>query len=330
MSIKRVLVVSGLVHLAIFAALLRVRPAPAPPVIVAPPVTEEVTIEMEPEALPAPAAAPPSETVAMAIATRPRESGPHEAPPSAPSAEPPPDTAPYAKSSTMIVFAPNLAIMGGGSGAKNPFLTNGFDAGAAGDGEARTVASADASSMGVPLNKRAEQAVKDGLRARDQSIGLGLEGPVVHALEDATHSGFSPDRGNATFVAVIDERGIVIDLKLLASNATGSEGARGWEAVRQSAVKSLATAKIDMRGVKRAELKIEVESKVLLASGNKPEDFPIKPVAKPSSTGVSLQTAAPGPANGALGGTVAEFDVTDFHRKAGRVVHARLVLMTTR
>lgn len=328
MSIKRVLVASVLVHLAVFAAFSRVRPPASAPLAVEAPDPIEVDwppSEPETPSLPMP------EPVAIVVAPRPHgpELPPSEAPAPVSSAEPPPDTTPYAANRTMIVFAPSVGIMGGASGARNPFLTNGADAGSAGAGDpARTVASAD--GMSVPLNKRAEQAVKDGLRARDQSIGLGLEGPVVHALEDATHSGFAPERGNATFVAVIDERGIVIDLKLLASNATGTDGARGWEAVRQNAVKSLATAKIDMRGVKRAELKIEVESKVLLASGNKPEDFPIKPVAKPSQTGVVLQTAAPGPANGALGGTVAEFDITDLHRKAGRVVHARLVLMTTR
>ena len=115
---------------------------------------------------------------------------------------------------------------------------------------------------------------------------------MLTALEAATHAGFSPDRGTATFVAVIDERGVVIDLKLLSSTTSSKAGERGWEDVRQRAVRTLASAKIDMRGVKRAELQIAVESTVKLPSGNDPKAPPIQPTMKKSVT--KIETNAPG------------------------------------
>jgi len=153
---------------------------------------------------------------------------------------------------------------------------------------------------------------------------------VLTALEAATHAGFSPDRGTATFVAVIDERGVVIDLKLLSSTTSSKAGERGWEDVRQRAVRTLASAKIDMRGVKRAELQIAVESTVKLPSGNDPKAPPIQPTMKKSVT--KIETNAPGSPGGSdvvQTATVAEFDVTDIGARASRVVHAKLVSIKT-
>lgn len=260
----------------------------------------------------------------MAIAPRRRDPEHVEVAPAPPGFDTPPDTAPYASNGTIIVFAPNIGL-----GGANPFLVNGVDAGSGSGHRPSSVASVD--PMYVPPEKRAEQAMKDALRARDQRIGLGLEGPVVHALEDATHAGFAPDRGNATFLAVIDERGLVIDLKVISSTASGANGARGWEDVRQRAVRSLATAKIDMRGVKRAELKIAVESEVLLPSGNKPDGPKIHNDVKPNP--IIIQSNAPpspGNADAVAAAEVAQFDVTDVGAKKQRVVHAKLVLITTR
>jgi hypothetical protein len=318
---RRVVLISALVHLAAFVWLAR-----TPPPVLKPPSVEaihdEVTIEMETE--PAPTAVPAARGDAVAIAVARERSAPGhvETAPIPSGADAPVEAAPYASNGTIIVFAPNIGV-----GGPNPFLLNGVDGGRG----ASAGATASADPMYVPLEKRAEQSVKDALRARDQSIGLGLEGPVVHALEDATHAGFAPERGTATFVAVIDERGLVVDLKILSSTASSSNGARGWEDVRQRAVKSLATAKIDMRGVKRAELKIAVESEVLLPSGNKPDGPKIHNDVKPTPMKVETNAPpSPGGADVVAGAEVAQFDVTDVGAKKQRVVHAKLVLITTR
>lgn len=329
---KRLLVVSAFAHIAIFAMLMRSRPVAPAPAPVAIESHDEITIEMESVTAPVPTSAAAESVAIAAVVPRGVQAAPIESAPIPSGIDAPPDTAPYASNGTIIVFAPNVGI-----GGKNPFLINGVDAGGGNGrtpgGVARVGEIAGGDPMYVPLEKRAEQSIKDALRAKDQNIGLGLEGPVVHALEDATHAGFAPDRGNATFVAVIDERGLVIDLKILSSNASTANGARGWEEVRQRAVKSLATAKIDMRGVKRAELKIAVESEVLLPSGSKPEDSPLKPTGTPVKNGIKVETAAPGSPSGAdvaAGVEVLKFDVADIGAKKQRVVHAKLVLMTTR
>lgn len=320
---KRVLFLSALAHLAIFAWVYRPR-APETRPIVEP---EEPALEIEMEAVSAPSPAPVStgETAAIMVAPqRPSAPGRAETAPAPSGFDTPPETAPYASNGTIIVFAPNIGV-----GGPNPFLVNGVDAGT---GAGRGIGpSASVDPMYIAPEKRAEQAVKDALRARDQSLGLGLEGPVVHALEDATQAGFAPERGNATFLAVIDERGLVIDLKILSSNASGAAGARGWEDVRQRAVRSLATAKIDLRGVKRAELKIAVESEVLLPSGNKPDGPKIHDDVKPKPMKVETNAPpSPGGADAVAGAEVAQFDVTDIGAKKQRVVHAKLVLITTR
>lgn len=319
---KRVLVVSALAHVAIFAWLARA-PMPAPALPIVESKIDEVTIEMEMETPPPRSVATAAgEAVAIAVAPPRAVPGPIEATPIPSGVDAPPDTAPYAESGTILVFAPNIGV-----GGANPFLVSGVDSAA--PGAPGGVASAD--PMYVPLEKRAEQSVKDALRARDQSVGLGLEGPVVHALEDATHAGFAPDRGTATFLAVLDERGLVIDLKILSSTASSSSGARGWEDVRRRAVKSLARAKIDMRGVKRAELKIAVESEVLLPSGNKPEGPKIHSDPKPATMKVETNAPpSPGNADVVAGAQLAEFDVTDIGAKKQRVVHTKLLLLTTR
>lgn len=321
---KRVLLISVFAHLAVFAWVARTRVSVAPPAPPVEAVKDEVTIEMESE-VPTPAPSVTGETVAIAVVQQRPPPGPVETAPIPSGLDAPPDTAPYASNGTIIVFAPNIGL-----GGANPFLVNGVDAGS-GNGTSRAGSAASIDPMYIPPEKRAEQAVKDALRARDQSIGLGLEGPVVHALEAATHAGFSPEHGNATFLAVIDERGLVIDLKIVSSNASGAAGARGWEDVRQRAVKSLATAKIDMRGVKRAELKIAVESDVLLPSGNKPDGPKIHNDIKPKAMTVETNAPpSPGGADAVAGAEVAQFDVTDIGAKGQRVVHAKLVLITTR
>ena len=322
---RRVLVASAIAHIAIFAVVARVEPRPVEPP--APPTYEPIegAIELVPDLdrvpEPTPTAAPPQPAFATAGSDGGSAATPRVEPAPAQAAVAPvssAEPAPYASNGTWIVSPLSLGIAA--TGDRNPFIGR-VDGGAGG------AAASSADPMSVPLHKRAEQAMKDALRARDHAVGLGPEGPVVTALEDAAHAGFSPERGIATFLAVIDERGLVIDLKLMKTNASDKSGERGWEDVRQRAVKSLATAKIEMRGVKRAELTIEVESKVVLPDGRDPQkQGPVKPVAEP--TAVITRSEAPASPSGAdavAGAKVATFDLSNIGAKVQRVVHAKLV-----
>lgn len=315
--LRRVLAISAAAHVLAIACIMHMRATPmaVPP---APVPADDVTLDLDEVVAIAPVE-PVTDAPRAAVIER---SAPARELVPAPAAthefEAPPDTAPYASNGTIIVFAPNIGL--GAPNAANPFLgRNALPPVATGSAPASSV-----DAFYVPENKRAEQSVKDALRAHDQSVGLGVEGPVLHALEDATHAGFAPDHGTATFMAVIDEHGLVIDLKVLGTHD------RGWDDVRARAVKSLATAKIDLRGVKRAELKIEVTSDIKMASGSDPKKK-VVPTGKPQAT--PIITAAPGSPSGAdtvQTYEVAQFDETDLAGKPQKVVHAKLVVLVTR
>lgn len=328
MNLRRLLAVSAIAHVIVFALAMRIE-VPRP---VAPPIPalaqDEATIDLATEPIPTAPTATAAPLAAEVVPSSFYGGGAVHEPTPMPSAAPAPsaEPAPYASNGTWVVFGPSLGL--GGTSEINPFLGRG--ALPAGSGTAGAGVAASADPMFVPENKRAEQAVKDALRARDHALGLGPEGPVLSALESATHSGFAPERGTATFLAVINEHGIVIDLKLVASSTSTKAGEHGWEDVRQRAVKNLASAKIDMRGVKRAELQIAVESTVKLPSGRDPNKSAVQPTAKPSVT--KVETAAPGSPSGAdvvQTATVATFDVTDIGAKPVRVVHAKLISLKT-
>ncbi|MBX3215830.1 MAG: hypothetical protein KF850_27575, partial [Labilithrix sp.] len=120
-------------------------------------------------------------------------------------------------------LSPSLGLAGSGP---NPFAGAGAREGAPGD-KRRPSATPEAPTASE-AKRRAEQALKDGVRARDVDLGLGPEGPVLRALEDATYADVAPERGGATFLAVVDARGLVVDLRLLSS--TGPP--RDWAGTR--------------------------------------------------------------------------------------------------
>ena len=110
----------------------------------------------------------------------------------------------------------------------------------------------------------------------------------------------APDHGNAIFVAMVDDSGTVVDLRIISAS-----GGDGWPDALERATKLLKGKKLNLRGGGAAELRIAVVSDIKLPSGNKPGS-PLTP-----------------------GFTSSSFDITDLSAKPRRVVKARLLSLTT-
>jgi hypothetical protein len=202
-----------------------------------------------------------------------------------------------------MLVAPSLGAMGIAGAGPNPFAAGAAGAGGAAEprpaqGEAGFHSAAPDAPTTAEAKRAIEKSLKDGMRTQDVNAGLGPEGPVLRALRDATYGSLAPDRGTATFLAKVDEGGTVIDLHVISS--TGGE--QGWSDARERALHLLKGMKLALRGGGAAEMRIAVQSDMRLPSGN--------------TTGIS-------------GVTSGMFDVTDLSAKARRIVHARLVSITS-
>ena len=252
---KRVLVASALLHLAVFGALARSRPAA--PVSVPAPALEEMTVEMEPEAVtPAPVLAPTfdsSEPMAAVSTPAHPSSGVASAPMSVSSAAPASSAGvePVAGANTDWVVNLGAGVEGsrlpGPPRGANPFITR-----PPGDG----------SGARDPNARRKDDTLKGALLAADAAKGLGPDGPVLRALEDETRSSLAPLRGNATFRAIVDATGTVTALHILDQN-----GGPGWDDARDRAFAALQKKKLDLHGTSGAMIDIRVESELRLPSG---------------------------------------------------------------
>ncbi|MBX3189632.1 MAG: hypothetical protein KF819_21580 [Labilithrix sp.] len=272
----------------------------------------EVTPLVERPAEPSAGASSPNEPLRASVAGGPSRPTTREAPveTSAPS---------IGSSAPVMLFAPSpagsadlrldsLAI--GASAERSRASSTGFRSAAP---EAPTPAEA---------KRSVEHSLRQGAAGRDAELGLGPEGPVLTAIRDAARGGLAPERGNATFLAVVDGSGVVVSLRLVAS--TGGEA--GWVDARDRAARALAAAKLTLRGAgKGAELKIYVESDVLLPSGS---NAPVRPTLEESKVVINPNVPGGGTSDVVQTYTLSRFDLADVGAKPKRVVHARLVSMS--
>src|SRR5439155_23974178 len=105
----------------------------------------------------------------------------------------------------------------------------------------------------------------DPLYERDQSLGLGSDGPVIHALESSAQASTAPVNGRAVFDVVVGSDGMVTSL-------TVSEGGFAWNGVAKDALDAVRGKKARVPGSAKngVAIKIEVDSRVLLPSGHSP------------------------------------------------------------
>ncbi|HVH41284.1 MAG TPA: hypothetical protein VM925_03045, partial [Labilithrix sp.] len=210
--------------------------------------------------------------------------------------------------------------------ARNPFLARGALPEPPGPPSGTSAGERPVPPRSIADSQRAvNRSLKESMQARIDK-GIGPEGPVLHALHDATYGGFAPLVGSATFLAIVDANGLVVDLRLVRSHPRGKDADHGWEETRERAAEALATKKLALRGAGGAELRIEVESDLRFPSGRRATSFPVQPTF--SQSRIDLPQSLPNaglPGDSTVSYTIGTFDLTDLGATPRRVVHTRLV-----
>lgn len=214
---------------------------------------------------------------------------------------------PEGRAPTWTFTRPPLASLGVGAAGVNPFLGSSAVAEGAAAGSAR----APAGDSGANPNKAAENAVRSALRARDLSLGLGPEGPILSALSEVAYATSSPARGVATFTIVVGGDGAVASVQLDGDSAE-------WSEVLRELKKKLTSQRLALRGARGARLRVELTSDVLLASGSRPNEKLKTPLTRSDAV-------RPTTTDNSSGTTLLTFDLTDLTPRARRVVHTRLI-----
>jgi hypothetical protein len=193
-----------------------------------------------------------------------------------------------------------------------------------------------------PAKVAVEEALRAPQRARDRELGLGTEGPLLHALEESASAGEADVNGKALFEAVLDRDGALVGLSVLQV-----DGAIGpWRRIAEAARTAVGTKRVRAAGGSGVVARIEVESRVALPSGHDPGidvsvlRVPVQKGEGPRSSKLTLLD--PIPKIGCTKLTVGSgseicipaitvtlidtnIDPTDPGAKARRVVHARVV-----
>jgi hypothetical protein len=280
-------------HAIALASLLVVpvrRARDAPVSAVAPPIEIAITIDGEPSAArspldPAPTVAAesgrPSAPSAGIAARRSATSGLSSGEPvgaastgEGPPAEP--SGAPTAGAGVGVVPIPLSSAQLGlaGIGAQNPFLPR-----------------AEEKVPTTGPDHPAARALRGTGLAHDREIGLGPEGPVVRALEEATPASIAPLRGRALFVVRSGGDGVVSGIELV-----DFEGGSGWLDAGKIALANLRGKKLVVpRGANGLSMQIEVRSEMKLPNGQNAQvgvqrgDFKMPELTVPDPSNVGVQ-----------------------------------------
>lgn len=115
------------------------------------------------------------------------------------------------------------------------------------------------------LSERGTRVLRDALYARDTSLGLGADGPILQALASVAQTSTAPVDGRAVFDVVVGADGMV-------SSLTISEGGIAWSGVGKDALDVVRGKKARVPdGAKGVAIKIELTSRNLLPSGHSPK-----------------------------------------------------------
>lgn len=323
------LLVAALLHVGAFTLVRSLPPPPSPPSSLAAspsapvePTLQDITIVSDDVA---PAADPPVEQSAPGgaeLAERAVPStreGSNRSLPTASGGEAPSARATEATEATEASGEPNGPLVFTKPGSiglegTNPFLAPGALASV--EPEHKGGGSREAS------NERAREMLKGSGRARDLSLGLGSEGPVLRALGDATTASLAPVKGRAVFVVDTNASGEVISVDVGDTNGDRP----GWLDAARIALDALKGKKLVMRGGPSAtRMHIEVVSASKMPSGSDPGldvdvlGIPLKKGEGPASPRVSLLDPRTGTIVAAFG------DLSDLGAKARRIVHTRVL-----
>jgi hypothetical protein len=115
--------------------------------------------------------------------------------------------------------------------------------------------------------QKLQAALRAPARRRERELGLGPEGPVLHALGDAISASQAPVRGRAVFLAVADAGGMIVGIDVVECNGERP----GWASAAALARLALGSTKLRMPSTaQHAEMRIEVVSDWKLPSLHDP------------------------------------------------------------
>jgi hypothetical protein len=190
--------------------------------------------------------------------------------------EPPPNDVepapPMPAPATTFALGPSTPDIGLALGAPNAFAARGALEGV----PDRPSSAMNGARPAVPDPAEAKRSVEASLNApareRERLLGLGPEGPVRAALQDATHASRAPVNGSAVFVAVADGNGNLERLDVV----TCSGARAAWEDAAGLARASLTGKKLRVAGAsignvfKRTVMSVQVTSSSRMPSGHDP------------------------------------------------------------
>jgi len=215
--------------------------------------------------------------------------------------------------------SPDLGLALGG---QNTFVTSAARGEAANGPPAATSSPGAGPPTAAESKRRADAVLRGTGQARDRELGLGPEGPVLHALGDATMASFAPVKGRAVFRAVTDGTGMIVGIEVLSCDG----GRDGWVNAAELAREALKGKKLRLpSAATHAEMRIEIVSEMKMPSGHDPGvdvsvlGLPITKGDGPQSTQVRILDPL---SLSFLAGTA---DPSDIGAKPRRVVHTRIL-----
>jgi len=220
---------------------------------------------------------------------------------------------------TSRAAAPDLGLT---LGAQNTFVTSAARGEAANGPPAATTSPGAGPPSAAESKRRANAMLRGTGQARDRELGLGPEGPVLHALGDATMASFAPVKGRAVFRAIADGAGMIVGIEVLSCDG----GRDGWVNAAELAREALKGKKLRLpSAATQAEMRIEIVSEMKMPSGHDPGvdvsvlGLPITKGDGPQSTQVRILDPL---SLSFLAGTA---DPSDIGAKPRRVVHTRIL-----
>ena len=235
---------------------------------------------------------------------------------------PPSESEPAAVGPAIMTSREAAPDVGLALGGQNTFVTSAARGEAANGPPAATTSPGAGPPSAAESKRRADAMLRGTGQARDRELGLGPEGPVLHALGDATMGSFAPVKGRAVFRAIADGTGMIVGIEVLSCDG----GRDGWVNAAEIAREALKGKKLRLPSTAtQAEMRIEIVSEMKMPSGHDPGvdvsvlGLPITKGDGPQSTQVRILDPL---SLSFLAGTA---DPSDIGAKPRRVVRTRIL-----
>jgi hypothetical protein len=234
-------------------------------------------------------------------------------------ADPP---APVADGPAIITSLPAPPHIGLALDGPNAFVTSAARGEGPGGPPAATTSPGDRPRTAAEAKRAAQAMLRGTGQQRDRELGLGPEGPVLHALGDATMASFAPVKGRAVFRAIADGTGMIVGIEVVSCDGSRD----GWANAAELAREALKGKKLRMPSTAtHAEMRIEIVSEMKMPSGHDP-GVDVSVLGVPITKGEGKQATQVRILDPlSLSFLAGSADPVDIAAKPRRVVHTRLL-----